>query len=74
MNINFDHYSPQFAVDVANAMSRDIDEMAMDSQSLDESAYNELWKELVDNFNTVCNIVEAHGLVLSDVVICPKYL
>ena len=66
--------SPECAIAIANALSVDIDRLAECSDSLTQSDYDRTHAHIASAFRVACNVIESHGLVLSDVVVCPEYL
>lgn len=69
--LNLDEMQNELLIDIANALSRDIDRLAIESQSLIQKDYDHLINELEFQFDTFCNTLELRGVVVSDVVICP---
>lgn len=66
--VNLNDFGDKCLIAMANALSEDINEIAMDQGSVEP----ELHTRLNHHFNQVCEMIESRGYTLSDHVVCPK--
>ena len=72
MTLDMTCLSPECAIVIANALRADIDRLAGCSDSLTQSDYDATHAHIALAFRVACNVIESHGLVLSDMFICPE--
>lgn len=61
--INLDYISTECLIDIANALSKEIDNPA--------EGYEQYTQHVGKQFGIVCGIIESRGVELSDYVVCP---